>query len=246
MKRFAIISDIHANIDALNAVLEDIRNQQIDEIICLGDIVGYNAAPVECIRAIRDIGCKVVKGNHDHYCSDLTVSLDDFHANAASVIDWTRRMLSDADMDWLKNLPYVMTYQGFMGVHATLDTPENFRYIFDEWEAADNFACQRTSLCFFGHTHEPCIFYRSPDHSITRFSPVDGKLDKGSYFINVGSVGQPRDKDPRASYLILTVKSMTERYIEFRRVDYDIEAAVDRIRAANLPARLATRLMSGI
>ena len=247
-RRYAIISDIHANIEALDAVLADAKAQGVDDIVCLGDVVGYNAAPSQCIRRVRDLGCKVVKGNHDHYCSDPSVNLDDFQPNAASVIEWTRRNISEDDTRWLRELPFTATLMGFTIVHSTLDSPEHFRYAFDTLDAADSFNCQRTRVCFHGHTHVPCIFLRAPggDRSaIVKVGPSDGLLRQGTYFINVGSVGQPRDGDPRACYLIYTTEGLTKLSIEFRRVDYDIESAVRRIEEAGLPGRLITRLYTG-
>jgi len=244
-RRYAIISDIHANIEALEAVLADAESQEVDEIVCLGDVVGYNAAPEECIRRIRKLGCKVVKGNHDHYCSDPSVNLDDFQPNAASVIEWTRRNISEADMLWLRGLPLTLPVMGFTIVHSTLDSPNNFRYAFDPLDARDSFGYQHTRVCFHGHTHVPCIFHRRADGAIQKFLPSNGTLETGSYFINVGSVGQPRDGVPKACYVVFTMKSLKECAVEFRRVDYDIDAAVRRIEKAGLPDRLVTRLYTG-
>ena len=247
-RRFAIISDIHANIEALDAVIADAKGQGVDEFVCLGDVVGYNAAPSECIRRIRELGCKVVKGNHDHYCSDPTVNLDDFQPNAASVIEWTRRNISEEETRWLRELPLTAAIMGFTAVHSTLDSPAHFRYAFDSLDAADSFNYQRTRVCFHGHTHVPCIFVRSPGgdrNNIEKLDPANGTLEQGNYFINVGSVGQPRDGIPKACYLIYTAEGLTKLSIEFRRVEYDIESAVRRIEDAGLPARLITRLYTG-
>ncbi len=245
-RRYAIISDIHANIEALEAVIADANSQHIDEFVCLGDVVGYNAAPSECIRRIRKLGCKVVKGNHDHYCSDPDVNLDDFQPNAASVIEWTRRNISESDTIWLHGLPFTAAIMGFTAVHSTLDSPEHFRYAFDTLEAKDSFAYQRTRVCFHGHTHVPCIFRRaSAGSEVEKLAATNGTLDAGNYFINVGSVGQPRDGDPKACYVIFSMMSLTELSVEFRRVDYDIESAARRIEKAGLPERLITRLYTG-
>ncbi len=248
-KRYAIISDIHSNIEALDAVLKHIATQKVDSIVCLGDVVGYNAAPSECIKRIRELGCKVVKGNHDHYCSHPDVDLDDFQPNAASVIEWTRRNISDNDINWLHNLPLSLKYMGFTIVHSTLDSPENYRYVFDRQDAADSFVAQGTRVCFHGHTHVPCIFYHSPGKTtakdVFKYQATNGHLDPGNYFINVGSVGQPRDGDWRSCYAILTVRSLTDMDIEFHRVEYDVDAAVARIQEAGLPDRLIQRLYTG-
>lgn len=245
-RRYAIISDIHANIEALDAVIADAKAQAVDTFVCLGDVVGYNAAPGECIRRIRELGCKVVKGNHDHYCSDPNVDLNDFQPNAASVIEWTRRNLSSDDIRWLHDLPLTAKVMGFTIVHSTLDTPDHFRYAFDNRDAKDSFNCQTTRVCFHGHTHVPCIFIKQRDEEdILKLGPVSGLLEQGNYFINVGSVGQPRDGVPKACYCIYSVESLSKMAIEFRRVDYDIESAVRRIEAAGLPERLITRLYTG-
>lgn len=245
-RRYAIISDIHANIEALEAVIADATAQHVDEFVCCGDVVGYNAAPAECIHRIRKLGCKVVKGNHDHYCSAPDVNLDDFQPNAASVIEWTRRNISEGDTAWLRELPFTANVMGVTFVHSTLDSPQHFRYAFDRLDAKDSFAYQKTRVCFHGHTHVPCIFRRATSGAeVEKLIPVNGTLESGNYFINVGSVGQPRDGIPQACYLILTMTSVANLAIEFRRVDYDIESAVRRIEAAGLPERLITRLYTG-
>lgn len=247
-KRYAIISDIHSNIEALDAVIEDAHAQGVTDFVCLGDVVGYNAAPRECIQRIRELGCKVVKGNHDHYCSDPSVDLDDFQPNAASVIEWTRRNISEEDTRWLYNLPLSAVIMGFTIVHSTLDSPSHFRYAFDKQDAEDSFNYQRTRVCFHGHTHVPCIFRRTTSgasHGILKLGAANGLLEQGNYFINVGSVGQPRDGIPKACYLIFTAEGMTKLSIEFRRVDYDVDAAVQRIKDAGLPERLINRLYTG-
>ncbi len=244
-RRFAILSDIHANIEALEAVLRDVEDQRVDEILCLGDVVGYNAAPSECIKRIRALGCKTVKGNHDLYCSDKSFDLSDFQDTAASVIEWTRRQLSDDDIEWLHNLPFTKPYMGLTMVHSSLDNPDSFRYIFDETEAKDNFATQHSRFCFHGHTHVPCVFVLNAHGQIIRKQAEDCALDNDVYFINVGSVGQPRDGIPKACYTVFDMADMKHATVEFRRVDYDVDAAVARITEANLPARLCTRLYTG-
>ncbi|MBQ9431118.1 MAG: metallophosphoesterase family protein [Kiritimatiellae bacterium] len=239
-RKFAVLGDIHANIDALEAVIEDARNQGVTDFISIGDVVGYNSAPSECIKRIRELGCVTVRGNHDHYCS-YDESLDDFQPLAASVIDWTRRQLSVDDRKWLHDLPYFRLHCGLTLVHATLDMPEHWGYVFDLLAAESNFSYQNTPICFHGHTHVPMIYRRS--HGIMRVEPCKIKAGFGEkLFVNVGSVGQPRDGDSRAAYVVYTAKT---REIEFFRVPYDIETAMDRNRRAGLPERLATRLAQG-
>ena len=240
-KVFAILGDIHANIDALNAVLDDCRSNGVTDFLCTGDVVGYNAAPAECMKIIRDLGCPVVKGNHDDYVS-VERDLSDFHPNAAAVVTWTRQQLTEDELQWLRDLPFTEKKMGISIVHATWDNPETFGYVFDHLQAEANFIRQPTPMCFHGHTHCPMI-YEKQINGVYRIDAQDFVLPIGrKYFINVGSVGQPRDGDPRASYVIYEPMSRT---VHFRRIAYDIAAAQERIRMAGLPDRLAERLKFG-
>ena len=240
-KLFAVLGDIHANLDALNVVLDDCRSQGVTDFLCTGDVVGYNACPHECMDIIRSIGCPVVVGNHDFYVSSRQ-NLDDFNPAAAAVVQWTRKQLSVDEIYWLRNLPFTHTQMGVTLVHSTMDNPENFGYVFDNLQAEANFLNQKTPVCFHGHTHCPMIYEKSMN-GVFRIDAQDFKLPIGrKYFINVGSVGQPRDGDPRATYVIYDPK---ERTVRFRRLEYDIEAAQERIRLAGLPERLAARLAVG-
>lgn len=242
MSKIAILGDIHSNIDALNVVLDDCRAQGVEEYLCTGDVVGYNACPHECMEIIRSLGCPVMMGNHDYYVCSENLNLDDFNPHAAMVVQWTRDQLSAEELQWLRELPFTKTVKGMTLVHSTMDRPENFGYVFDNLQAQANFTNQKTPVCFHGHTHCPMIY----EHSIQgvyRIDPQDFKLQMGrKYFINVGSVGQPRDGDPRATYVIYDNMART---VSFRRLDYDIAAAQARIRAAGLPERLAERLAEG-
>ena len=153
-----------------------------------------------------------------------------------------RSQLSGDEIDWLKNLPFTHTQMGITLVHSTMDRPENFGYVFDNLQAEANFLRQLAPLCFHGHTHCPMIYEKSMN-GVFRIDAQDFTLPMGrKYFVNVGSVGQPRDGDPRASYVIYDQDARTIRY---RRLEYDIEAAQERIRRAGLPERLAVRLAIG-
>lgn len=240
-KIFAILGDIHANIDALSVVMDDCRSQGVTDFLCTGDVVGYNAAPRECMKIIRDLGCPVVKGNHDDYVS-ADRDLSDFHPNAAAVVMWTRDQLSEDEILWLRGLPFTEKKMGMSIVHSTWDNPETFGYVFDHLQAEANFISQPTPICFHGHTHCPMI-YEKQISGVFRIEAQDFKVPIGrKYFINVGSVGQPRDGDPRATYVIYDPK---ERQVRFRRLEYDVQAAQERILAAGLPERLAQRLEVG-
>ena len=241
--RYAVFGDVHANLEALNAIIEDARSQQVTDFICLGDVVGYNANPRECIELIRELGAVTVRGNHDHYCAHEEF-LDDFQPLAANAISWTRRQLGEDQVEWLRNLPLsrIMHACGLTAVHSTLDMPDRWGYVFDLLDAEAHFTYQTTPLCFHGHTHVPLVFEKRPE--IVRLDATAFvKIVFGSkYFINVGSVGQPRDGDPRSSYVIYAPKM---KEVEFRRVPYDVEAAAAKVQRAGLPPRLVERLLRG-
>jgi predicted phosphodiesterase len=238
--KFAIIADIHANLEAFQVVLEDAKNQNVTHYACLGDVVGYNANPKECLDIVRTMGMPVVKGNHDEYCS-TEEHLDGFNPAAAQAVNWTRKQLPAEDRQWLRDLKYTRMVTSFTLVHATLDGPQRWGYVFDKLAAAASFTYQNTSVCFFGHTHVPVAFMRD---SVVRGGTYSKfKVDPNKkYFVNVGAVGQPRDNNPKAAYVVYDVHEGT---IELRRLDYDIAAAQKKILAAGLPQRLAERLAYG-
>ena len=203
--RFAIFSDVHANLEALEAVLADARDNKCTHFVCLGDVVGYNANPHECVDRIREMDCPIVKGNHDEQASLVESSRD------------------------------------FTIVHATLDTPEQWGYVFNNLDAAASFTYQHTSVCFFGHTHVPMAFVRDEGVQRERVDKLRIEPSK-KYFINVGSVGQPRDGDWHAAYCIYHIDG---NVVEQRRLKYDLATAQKKIIDAGLPRLLAERLAVG-
>ncbi len=238
--KYAIIADIHGNIDAFEVALQDIKSQSISQIVCLGDVVGYNARPKECLRIVREMGIPCVKGNHDEYCSS-TDHLEGFNPHAADAVHWTRNQLDDEDKKWLRDLKHTRIAGNFTLVHATLDAPERWGYVFDKLAAAASFPYQTTQVCFFGHTHVPVAFMR--DTVVRGGTYSKFKVDPAKkYFVNVGAIGQPRDNNPKAAYVVYDTDAST---IELRRLDYDIPAAQAKIREAGLPERLAERLAYG-
>lgn len=238
--KYAIIADIHANLEALQVVLEDTKKEGCTHYACLGDVVGYNANPKECLDVIRSMGMPCVKGNHDEYCSCET-DLHGFNPHAAEAVNWTRQQLTEEDRQWLRELKYLRLVASFSIVHATLDGPQRWGYVFDKLAAAASFTYQNTSVCFFGHTHVPVAFMRD---SVVRGGTYSKfKIEPGrKYFVNVGSVGQSRDGVAKATYVIY---DLDEASIELRRLDYDIAKTQAKIRAAGLPERLAERLAYG-
>lgn len=238
--RYAILSDIHSNLEALEAVLADARSLSCTRFVCLGDVVGYNADPSECVARIQELQCPVVKGNHDEQAS-TAVTREGFNELAEAAIDWTRAHLSADDKAWLANLCLTRQVDDFTIVHATLDTPGEWDYVFNDLDAIASFTYQQTPLCFFGHTHWPTVFVS--DDSVRRIPTGEIELVQGKrYFINPGSIGQPRDRDWRAAYCVYDT---AQGVVEQRRLKYDLETAQRKIRAAGLPERLADRLSYG-
>ena len=238
--KYAIIADIHGNLEALDAVLKDTREQKCTHYACVGDVVGYGANPKECLDIIRGMGMPCVKGNHDEYCSTED-TLEGFNPHAAEAVFWTRKQLPEEDKQWLRDFKYIRLVGSFSMVHATLDGPQRWGYVFDRLAAAASFTYQNTAVCFFGHTHVPVAFIR--DRVVRGGTYSKFKVEAGrKYFVNVGSVGQPRDGNPAAAYVIY---DLGEGSIELRRIMYDIPKAQEKIRAAGLPDRLADRLALG-
>ena len=238
--RYAIIADIHANLEAFNTVLADAKAMKCTHYACLGDVVGYNANPKECLDMVRAMNMPVVKGNHDEYCSSET-DLEGFNPHAQEAINWTRDQLTEDDRKWLRDLRYIRLVASFSIVHATLDGPQKWGYVFDKLAAAASFTYQNTSVCFFGHTHVPVAFVRDAmvrGGTYSKFKTEPGK----KYFVNVGSVGQPRDGNPKAAYVVY---DLDEGSIELRRLEYDIGTTQRKILEAGLPPRVAHRLAEG-
>lgn len=238
--RFAIFSDLHANLEATQAVLADAHQKECTHFVCLGDLVGYNANPHECVEIVRDLDCPTVKGNHDEQAC-LTESSRDFNELAEQAINWTRAHLTDADKQWLSDLRLTRQVRDFTIVHATLDTPAEWGYVFNNLDAVASFTYQHTTICFFGHTHVAGAFIR--DGGVKRLKTEQLTIEAGNkYFINTGSVGQPRDGDPRAAYCIYDAE---REVVEQRRVKYDLHTAQRKIIQGGLPRLLAERLELG-
>ncbi|PYL09904.1 MAG: metallophosphoesterase [Verrucomicrobia bacterium] len=238
--RFAIFSDIYANLEAFEAVVADARQRRCTQFVCLGDVVGYNANPRECIERVRELGCPVVKGNHDEEAT-LSASSERFNELAERAIQWTRDTLTEEDKEWLRSLPLQRQVHGFTIVHATLDTPGGWGYVFNNLDAVASFTYQRTAVCFFGHTHLPTVFIR--DQGVRQERTGHVHIEPATkYFINAGSVGQPRDGNWRAAYCIYDVEN---NLVELLRVKYDLATAQEKIAKAGLPQLLAERLAMG-
>ena len=243
--RYAVISDIHSNLEALTSFLEAAENLDINKIICLGDIVGYNANPNECVALLRERGAQCLLGNHDSRVVGFEDPAD-FNLHAEKAVYWTRDAISEENLEFLKNLPRnFLVNNSFLAVHGWVNDTD--RYIMGQRDAERNFGLMKEKkatlgLCFFGHTHVPAVYAMMGEE----LSVVSGnmlKLEKGvKYLINPGSMGQPRDRDPRASFLVYDTR---KKQVTFHRVDYDIHTTAEKILAAGLPERLAERLKLG-
>jgi diadenosine tetraphosphatase ApaH/serine/threonine PP2A family protein phosphatase len=240
--RVALISDIHSNLEALEAVMRDMRRQKVDDVVCLGDVVGYGADPGPCLDIVRERKWICLLGNHDEAATGA-MDLEGYSELAKAGMIYSRRMLNPDQKKWLASRPYKAKAHGVQLVHSSLHEPEEWNYIIDELAAELNFLEQTLWVCFHGHTHVSCVWERHEDGMTLETGPRQRSLNKQSrYLINVGSVGQPRDRNPRACYVIW--EPLVQRVV-FRRVVYDIEAAQEKIRAAGLPMQLAGRLAQG-
>ncbi len=238
--KYAIFGDIHANLEALEAVLADAKTQGCTDYVCVGDIVGYAADPKECLQVVRDLECPVVKGNHDEEAV-LNTSLEGLNPLAKFAMEWTREQLNEDERDYLTNLKLVRQVRDFTIVHATLDTPGGWTYVTNKFDAMASFSYQFTQLCFYGHTHTPRIYIKGDSVDAADDSSVNLEMGR-KYFINVGSTGQPRDGDWRSSYAIYDVENQN---VTVRRLEYDIQKAQQKIIDAGLPEMLAHRLSLG-
>lgn len=239
--RYGIFSDVHSNLEAFQSVIKEMEGQGLDAYICAGDIVGYGADPPQCIKLTKEITYNVICGNHDW----ASVGLFDtayFNRYAKEAVCWTGEVLDQAEKDYLKSLKVTHEEKNFVVVHGSLKEPERFHYILDLYGAFENFSAMQTRLCFVGHTHSPIIFLKSGGNITYSMSPKIKLAENTSYIVNVGSVGQPRDGDPRACYVVYNEDDNT---VEIKRVPYDIKKAQIKILNAGLPPLLAERLGVG-
>ena len=231
--KYAIIADIHANLEAFTTVLAHSKEQKCTDYAFLGDFVGYNSDPKACLEIVRAMKAPCVKGNHDQYAYSND-SLIDFNPVAAHAMEWTRKQLTEDDRAWLRNLPYVCNLEHFTMVHATLMDPHRWGYILDKVEAEEHFIFQQSQLCFYGHTHIAIAFIR--DSSSLRAGAYSKlKLQPESqYLLNPGSTGQSRDVLKKATYATYDTDTRT---IELHRLDYNAAETQRKNRAAGLPFR---------
>jgi predicted phosphodiesterase len=239
--RYAVFSDVHSNLEALTAAIADIEQRKIEDIMFLGDAVGYGPDPNECIDILVE-RCKILlAGNHDWGVIGRT-DINYFNEYARYAIEWTKAVLTEKNNNILKSLPVQKESRGkdILFVHSTPKEPEEWHYLLTLWDAEMNFHYFDNKFCFLGHSHQPFIIERLPSGELISYRDAARIKKSSRYIINVGSVGQPRDGDPRISYAIIDGKN-----IEIIRVPYDIERVQGKMRKAHLPSVLIERLSVG-
>jgi len=240
----AILSDIHSNLDALEAVTAELDAAGIDNVVCLGDVVGYAAYPEECINRIRRRGWQTVLGNHDH-ALDNSLAKGQMNDVANAGIRLAEKQVSRGNRTWLGSLPMRLSRTHAVFTHASLDFSEEWPYLIDVESTLLHFLEQQIPLCFVGHTHRPMVINWQGKSKLDVLIPTQEKVPlthSGKTTINVGSVGQPRDGDPRACYVLYFPQT---HHVEFRRIPYDVKSAQKAIRKAGLPPFAAKRLAQG-
>jgi predicted phosphodiesterase len=232
--RYALVSDIHANLQAWTAVENDLARMKPDQVICLGDIVGYGPNPVEVLERVYQRCHHFVMGNHDAaICGQFDPA--DFNEEAREVILWSRRQLNDQAVAVLNETPYLLLAERFSCSHAEFELPERFDYIFEPSEAETSFAATEAPILFVGHTHVPCTMRRNADGTTSHLKPAAFNVLPGCrYLVNVGSVGDPRDGTTRASYVIFDDQTGA---VEFRSVPFNVEAYRQALAASGLPTK---------
>ena len=240
--RYGILSDVHSNLEALEVVLAAVAKDGIDQLLCAGDLIGYGPDPVSCLERLTRKIAHAVCGNHDCAAAGR-LELDWFNDTARAAVEWTVGQLSKEERDYLHDLPLVWQNAEVTVVHGSLEEPEQFHYIFDLADAETCLKLQQTPVAFIGHTHVPGIFIQEGSRIAFHRPQQPVHLNpRLKYLVNVGSVGQPRDGDPRAAYCLYDTSAPS---VEIRRVSYSITKTQEKMRTAGLPEFLAQRLDSG-
>lgn len=246
--RILIVSDIHSNLEALEAVISDATNRGgFDSIWCLGDSVGYGPDPGACLELLRSYPLTAVAGNHDRAALDVRESAD-FNSSAAVAAAWTAQQLTPEHRSFLAELPLVATTGAFTLVHGSLRAPLR-EYLLNEEAASSTFGRMESSYCLVGHSHIPFLCAENRDGPrFVQFSEDEVfSLDERRMIANPGSVGQPRDYDPRPSYALFLLEDEESRGSLVRhRVEYDRQKTQEKMRKAGLPRYLIDRLDHGV
>lgn len=243
--KYGVLGDIHGNLSALDVALAVFREERVECVVSVGDVVGYGAAPRECIDRLRRLDAVVVKGNHDAACTG-ELDIRYFNNYARDAVRWTQSVLSEEELAWLRELPLVAQLEHCSVAHGTYHRPELYDYIQSTTDADPSLDEMILPVCFVGHTHVPVTLLRLKDDPLRTAYTVDTHIDlaeTSKALVNVGSVGQPRDDDPRTAFAIYDSRA---ECVTIRRAVYDIDAEARRIRSAGLPSVLADRLFLGV
>ena len=241
--KVALISDVHGNLEALESILRDIERHGAEKIHFLGDAVGYGCNPNECVRLI-DKHCEIkLLGNHDYAAMGLE-STEHFNQLAQASMDWTMTQIKKKTVRIMADFELDAIFLDYYLVHSSPTDPDKWRYILNPEQAVHHFDKFTQSICFIGHSHYPTYFELDPEGWIAqRTKNILECVEDRKYIVNIGSVGQPRDNDPRACYVIVDTE---KNQIEYRRVEYDLEKTQEKMRKAKLPDFLIERLTIGV
>ena len=240
--KIAVVSDIHSNLEAVEAVRKDIDSIGVDAIYFVGDVVGYGPDPNACTAWVMENTELAVMGNHD-IAALGKIDIDTFNPNAREAIVWNSEQMEDWAVDYISTLPMVMTRDGITIVHANPQDPEGWNYIFSLWDAEMNFSYFDTRFCFVGHSHQPVVVGLNAEGQASVLPGSSVKIEEGvRYLINVGSVGQPRDGNPDACFGLLDTE---KGEFSFFRSAYDYTVTQGKMINAGLPEQLAERLAEG-
>jgi diadenosine tetraphosphatase ApaH/serine/threonine PP2A family protein phosphatase len=240
--RIAVLSDIHGNLDALEAVLADAEHVGVDALYSLGDVVGYGPNPGACVDIVQERAAVSLLGNHDAAVAGLT-SLEEFNEYARWAVEWTAVRLASRQVKYLATLPYLHRGPELLLAHASPIEPERWHYLHGAADVDEPFAAFSERVCFVGHSHRPGIFAVTGEQPEVAGRRVERLRPGIRYLVNAGSVGQPRDRDPRASWALYDEGGGS---VELRRVAYSVERTQRRMRAAGIPAFLIDRLAAGV
>jgi predicted phosphodiesterase len=239
--RYGIFADVHANLEAFEAAVAYYKKQSIDKFIFLGDIVSYGANPRECINLLKNLKPAAIAGNHDWAVLDK-LGMEYFNDYAQEALIWTKQELLLADRRYLDDFPLTYMEDNFTCVHGSLENPQEFNYILGIGDAFNNFSFLEKQLLFVGHSHRAQIFCKNNDGVFyVAATTVKLKSDE-KYIVNPGSIGQPRDRDPRAG---ICIYDSSDKVVTLERLEYNIKASAAKILAKSLPAILAQRLYLG-
>lgn len=240
--RYAFFSDVHANLEALQAVILDFRKEKIDRIFFLGDAVGYGPNPNECVELIDEIAEVKLMGNHDYAALGL-MDTEYFNQYAVESIDWTKHSLNEKTIEIMSDFDITAEVDDILMAHSSPKEPDRWHYILDMDDVRENFDYFKSKICLVGHTHRPFIVALNEDGNCVISHKQDEKIySERKYLMNIGSVGQPRDGDPRSAYLIY---DSDEQFVKCKRVSYDLSNTQKQMAEHGLPEYLIERLAVG-